>query len=170
MGKKSKIIYGICIFLFTLYQYQEANLPVPNFDDLSIHKGKIVSAELSKSSRRSSCKLWVDLDSDSYGSLKLPCYGDYKEILSLVGKDAEIRTSPKELWGISHELVVWDVVVSGKHYYDYEFRKSNLPIAKSWVYWTNSIIWVCYVAWLLRARKIAFNKSSKRDAVNGAPS
>ncbi len=168
MSNKAKILYGIYIALFTLYLYQGVNLPIPNFDELGTHKGKVISAELSASSRR--CKLLVDLDSDSYGPLRLPCYGDYEEILSLVGKDAEIRTLPKKLWGISHELQVWDVVVHGKHYYDYEFRKSNRPKTKELVYWTNSIIWVCYGLWLLMARKIAFNKSSKRDAVNGAPS
>lgn len=167
MGLKTAIFFGVWIFLFTLYDYELINLPDPSFDALTVHRGKIVSAnhaEAAQISRRvrRPCRLWVELDSDPSAPLGLPCSGDFMEMLSLIGEDAEIRTWNTVVWGVFEEQEVWDVVVSGKHYYDYnykyDFRQANSSRTRTFVFWSHVFIWLFYIAIVIWVRRINIRK------------
>jgi len=163
------IIAGLCIFLYTFYLYESANLPIPSYNELYLHKGKILSAKVHVSRGKSSrCSLLVTLDTEPSRDIDLPCYGDYKEITNLVGESAEIRTYIQGVWDLFYKKSTWDVVVSGKHYYKYEFRKSNRPKSKSFSYWVIGFFWAAYSLWLFFIYKL-FKKHNKNEETNNLP-
>ncbi|MEE1674913.1 hypothetical protein SNR37_000233 [Agarivorans aestuarii] len=166
MKLMSQLLTGLFIFLFTLYQYQNSNLPIPSFNQLELHTGTILSTHKSKSiGKKGSCRFGVRLDSNMSEYLSLPCFKGYKEVLNLVGESAEIRTHPTEMWGVFSDVEVWDVVVSGKHYYKYADRSHNQTIAQLWVILSNFALWVGYIYWLYKNSESSVSRLKKRRYV-----
>lgn len=163
MKLMSQLLPGFLLFLFSLYHYQRSNLPIPSFNQLELHQGKVLSTRKSNSiGKKSSCSFGVKLDSDTSKYLSLPCFKGYKEVLSLVGKSAEIRTHSTEMWGVFYDVEVWDVVVSGKHYYKYANRSYNQATSHLWVIISNFALWAGYIYWLYKNRESSVGRLKKR--------
>lgn len=132
----------------TLDHYYSKKEPIPSYNDLEVHRGAIILKEWHSGGKGGRCGLVVTLATDTSKKLKLPCYGDIREVFKMKGAYAEIRTRPSSsFW---HNTEVWDVIINNKHYYKYDFRKSNTLKAKSstWFDWVIGIAWLGYIFFL----------------------